>query len=266
MEGAYPSGVLIGTDGAFYGTTSSGGTNLTFSGGTVFKLNGDGTGFRLLHSFGGTLNDGAYPQSLLLLAKDDILYGTAGSGNIFRLKTDGTDFLVVHNFPHDLQLGVPQTLVQGEDGSLYGLTGQVQAPGSAFRINPDGAEYTVLHIFGSDLHDGRTPKGPLLQGSDGAFYGATSFGGAAFQGTVFRMTVSSSLPPPFVLAVIPSADGSFHIQFDGVVGYNYQLETSTNLADWSSVGTVSNETGQVQFLDANQSKAARKFYRVGIAQ
>jgi hypothetical protein len=232
-------------------------------------MNADGTAFMLLHSFGTALDDGNSPLPSLLLAKDSMLYGTTmGSsqstgGNIFRVKTDGSDFLVLHRFSQDLQVGVPQNLMQGNDGILYGLTSLAQAPGTAFQINPDGTQYTVLHAF-SGFSDGRMPQGPLLQGSDGAFYGTTSLGGVAFVGTVFRMTVVPSSPPPFVLALIPLADGSFHIEFDGIVGSNYQLEASSDLADWSTLGTVSNETGRVQFIDANETKPVQKFYRAGI--
>lgn len=38
-NGAYPLGTLVeGSDGNFYGTTSSGGTNGVFSDGTIFKV------------------------------------------------------------------------------------------------------------------------------------------------------------------------------------------------------------------------------------
>ena len=56
-NGANPSAALVqGADGALYGTTLSGGTS---GGGTVFKINEDGTGFTKLHDFDYT--NGRYP-------------------------------------------------------------------------------------------------------------------------------------------------------------------------------------------------------------
>src|SRR5437870_1214379 len=39
----------------------------------------------------------------------------------------------------------------------------------------------------------RGPLAPLVQGSDGAFYGTTRFGGNWDAGTVFRMTTNGSI-------------------------------------------------------------------------
>lgn len=49
---------------------------------------------------------------------------------------------------------------------------------------------TVLHSFNGT--DGAWP-GPLMRGHDGAIYGTTRFGGAADQGTVFRLTLDGQL-------------------------------------------------------------------------
>src|SRR5262249_16304378 len=42
------AGLIQGTDGALYGTTLGGGTS---SNGTVFKINTDGGGYKVLHNF-----------------------------------------------------------------------------------------------------------------------------------------------------------------------------------------------------------------------
>jgi uncharacterized repeat protein (TIGR03803 family) len=48
-----------------------------------------------------------------------------------------------------------------------------------------------LYSFSGD--DGANPHGTLVQGSDGNFYGTTSFGGASNDGTVFQITPAGSL-------------------------------------------------------------------------
>src|ERR1017187_2185978 len=78
-DGIAPAATLVqGTDGNFYGTTSSGGANGNF--GTVFKVAPDGT-LTTLYNFCSQANcvDGANPQASLLLGKDGNFYGTTRS-------------------------------------------------------------------------------------------------------------------------------------------------------------------------------------------
>src|SRR5438128_4235955 len=102
-DGAYPSGGLLSSSHALYGTTQDGGSS---GSGTVFKVSTDGTGFTTLHSFtpispyyypAGTNGDGASPLGGLILT-NNTLYGTAayggssGVGTVFKINTDGTGF------------------------------------------------------------------------------------------------------------------------------------------------------------------------------
>jgi uncharacterized repeat protein (TIGR03803 family) len=90
--GANPSGGLIqGTDGSFYGTTSQGGTAAA---GTIFKIDAAGT-LTILHSFKGL--DGRSPQTGLIQGSDGSFYGTTqyggtvapGYGTIFKIDAAG---------------------------------------------------------------------------------------------------------------------------------------------------------------------------------
>lgn len=271
-DGTWPDAALMqGTDGALYGTTSSGGTNETaLGGGTLFKLNRDGTGFIVLHCFPESTNDGTGPNTALVQGTDGYLYGTtvgggsAYGGIVFRLNPDGTDYMVLHDFQgNNRRWTTPApALVQGGDGNVYGVTIDLAWPvtGAVFRLKPDGTVYTLVHVFGSFVGDGIDPDW-LLRGTAGAFYGATWYGGsgAGAQGTVFRLTTSPS--PPFVVSIVPLVGGGFTLSFDGVIGTTYRLDTSTNLSDWTTLGTVFNESGPVQFLDGNETKAPHRFYR-----
>jgi len=87
-DGAYPASTVIqGSDGNFYGTTSTGGANRV---GTIFKITPNGT-LTTLHSFSGS--DGAVPHGALVQATDGNFYGTTlygganGQGTVFRLVT-----------------------------------------------------------------------------------------------------------------------------------------------------------------------------------
>ena len=78
--------------------------------GEIFALNTDGTGYQVLHQFGGKPGDGAHPYGSLTLVGSK-LYGmtsTGGSGGIsgggggygviFSVDTNGGDYQVLHNF------------------------------------------------------------------------------------------------------------------------------------------------------------------------
>ncbi|MDR3415693.1 MAG: hypothetical protein P4L83_05865, partial [Nevskia sp.] len=205
-------GLVEGTDGNFYGTTSGGGSSL---GGTAFKITPSGT-LTVLHSFAGA--DGTAPRKLTL-GRDGNFYGAAfqggsgGYGTVFRIAPDGA-FNVLYSFTGNPDGALPNgPLLEGSDGNFYGLT---QAGGSSancsfylapncgtvYKITPDGRE-TVLHSFAGSPNDGAlsdcgtcfTSAWGLVEGTDGNFYGITLQGGSYAQqncsagcGTLFRIT------------------------------------------------------------------------------
>jgi uncharacterized repeat protein (TIGR03803 family) len=177
-----PEALLEGSDGGLYGTTSYGGSNAV---GSVFKLNKDGTGYMILYSFGNTNN--SLSPSGLIEGRGGWLYGTtsaggsAGVGTVFKLKKDGTGYSVLRSFAgNDGDGQYPHGgLVLGSDNALYGttLSGGRERVGTVFRLNPDGSGYGVLRSFSKSGGDGFNPNAALVEGSDGALYGATEYGG-----------------------------------------------------------------------------------------
>jgi uncharacterized repeat protein (TIGR03803 family) len=79
--------LALGGDGALYGTTDWGGRT---NGGTIFKLNQDGTGYSVVYHFGG-IGDGSHPFAGLTGRTAGALYGTTmsggtnGFGTVYRL-------------------------------------------------------------------------------------------------------------------------------------------------------------------------------------
>ncbi len=88
-------------------------------------------------------------------------------------------------------------LVQGTDGDFYGTTfqGGTNASGTVFQITPSGTLTTLYNFCSqSSCADGRFLYAPLVQGTDGNFYGTTYQGGANNDnGTVFQITPSGTL-------------------------------------------------------------------------
>jgi len=75
-DGSVPQGSLTLSGTTLYGMTYYGGD---YGGGTVFQVNTNGTGFKLLHEFAGGVNDGRYPWGKLTL-DGTMLYGTTKYG------------------------------------------------------------------------------------------------------------------------------------------------------------------------------------------
>ena len=138
-DGDLPTGGLIQAhDGYLYGVTSFGGNSS--GSGTIFKSTLDGS-LTTIYSFSGP--DGAQPLAALLEATCGGVYGatssggTSGSGTVFRV-TPGGVFSMIHDFDGETDgSNVQAPLVQGSDGSLYGVAtqGGPSDYGTAFRLN-----------------------------------------------------------------------------------------------------------------------------------
>ena len=202
-SGSTPVASLIqATDGNLYGTTKGGGTS---GFGTEFKVTPAGV-FTLLHSFTGTAGlDGAIPLAGLIQATDGNFYGTTadgglyGYGTVFKMNAAGTvTLLYSFNF---IDGDSPEaSLIQATDGNFYGTiySGGTYSYGTLFRITPSGT-LTTLRSFSYQpafqaTSDGIRPVAPLIQATDGKFYGTTYGGGSKGPGVVFRLDVGLTVP------------------------------------------------------------------------
>lgn len=198
-DGNYPqAGTILGSDGALYGTTFQGGTN---GQGTVFRISTNGSGYSILHHFGGG-SDGRNPQAALIQGADGSLYGTTaqgganGQGTVFKISSNGTAYQTLYSFSGSpCDGGNPQAaLLQGQDGRLYGTTAQGGSnyEGTVFSLKTNGGAYAVLYHFDSGPGDGSQPQAALVQDSNTVLYGTTYYGGINGRGTLFSMNADGS--------------------------------------------------------------------------
>ncbi len=84
-------------------------------------------------------------------------------------------------------------LVEGTDGNFYGTTyfGGANNKGTVYKMTAGGT-VTILHSFTNNGSDGCEPEAALIQGTDGNFYGTTSFCGSGNGGTVFKITAAGA--------------------------------------------------------------------------
>jgi len=198
-------GLTLGTDGNFYGTTAAGGSS---NQGVVFQITPGGQ-LTVLHNFNGA--DGTAPYAPPIQGTDGNFYGTTNAGganshgSVYKMTPSGT-LTTLHSFDLTTDGAQPfAPLVQGNDGSFYGMTyngAGNPAHGVIYKVTSKGG-FTLLHVF--NVSDGANDTAPLALGKDGNFYGATFNGGTFGDGVVFKMT------PKGVLTVLhsfsPASDG-----------------------------------------------------------
>jgi uncharacterized repeat protein (TIGR03803 family) len=208
FDGANPVGQLVqGSDGNFYGVTSSGGQNCIPDGqvslpcGTVFKITPSGVE-TIVHMFSGP--DGVNPGAGLIQGSDGNFYGTTtggvtnSGGTVFEITPGGVE-TTLYSFSQPVEpagftpdAGPDAGLTESSDGNFYGTTsaGGETDGGSMFQLTPAGV-VTVLYSFpnSGNSYGGPSPATNLVQGSDGNLYGTTYYGGAYDRGYFFRLVL-----------------------------------------------------------------------------
>jgi uncharacterized repeat protein (TIGR03803 family) len=238
--GFWPSGLIQGVDGNFYGTSSLD----IFSTLTVqlFSLSGTGNTFTDIPVGNYTI------FRLYFQGTNGTIYGTTTprcdqycetqGGTVFGMTPQGVMTTLADFCPEGSNCtngSDPDALVRGADGNFYGTTrtgGNINSLnndvcdfgcGTVFKLTPAGV-LTTLYAFCSQSQcmDGAIP-GNLIQATDGNFYGVTEeYGGAYQQGTIFEIT------PGGVMTTLYNFDGYDGTYPDGLIQGTNGLFYGTN--------------------------------------
>jgi uncharacterized repeat protein (TIGR03803 family) len=206
-NGAVPGeGMTLANDGNFYGVASFGGNG---NNGVLFEITPSGA-YTVIHEFTGT--DGAHPFAPPVQASDGSLYGTAefsstGGATVYKYIPSSGTFSIIYQFSAG-NVGAP--LIQASDGLIYGTTGNGGWAhcGTIFKMSTAG-KLLQSYPFPCNAGGASPGFGPLLQASDGNFYGTTEQGGIRNQGTIFKMT------PDFQVSILYTFTGHTQNTVDG---------------------------------------------------
>lgn len=263
-DGAIPNLPTQGSDGNFYGTTQGGG-DPTCKCGVVYKATAGGK-ITALHTFKGYPTDGTRPIGVLVQGSDGDFWGTTydgganNEGTIFKISASGT-YTMVYSFDDVSPTFLGQLpvagLTLGSDGNLYGVTerGGATGYGTIFQVTSAG-DVTFLHSFCSvtGCTDGIVPETPLVQHTNGKFYGTAS-GNSLCCGVFYSFDMGL---PPFtrlpatqgkvgatVQFLGQSFTGASSVSFNGTPATSFKVVSDTFLTAKVPVGAL---TGAVSIV------------------
>ena len=253
--------LIVGSDGAYYGTTQFGGSS---NQGAVFKVTAAGVMTSLANFYGA---NGAQPWSGLVLASDGNFYGTTSAGGtnnlgtIFKMTPSGTLTTLVHL---SATTGtVPKApLLQATDGNFYGTTsaGGSSSSGTVFKVTSSGVLTVLVNFTGTtSTAYGSSCQAALIQATDTNLYGVTSTGGSGGGfGTIFKITTGgtftslasftgttgASLGSAPLAALVQASDGSLYgtTSVGGTGGFGTVFKVTTAGA-FTNLLSFTNATG-----------------------
>jgi uncharacterized repeat protein (TIGR03803 family) len=190
------------------------------------------------------ITNGELPNASVVQGADGNFYGTtfsggagsacfgAGCGTVFKITPAGK-LTTLHSFNITDGAGPYTGVIRAADGNFYGTTqsGGANESGTVFKMTLSGKVIPLYNFCSTNsCADGIAPQTPVVQGSDGDFYGTTASGGGNKCngattnncGTIFKMTSRGKLT---TLASFDTNDGYYAVGglVEGIDGNFYGI-------------------------------------------
>src|ERR1700690_3633752 len=182
-NGQDPAQLGEGSDGMLYGETQLGGAN---NAGTIFRLNRDGSGFQVIHSFCPSCGDAYDPLGMAAGANGEVYGATFYAkvskcycGSIFSVNVATGKYKIVK-----VTRSAPSNPVAGSNGMLYWTV-----EGNLFIYNETTRKMQSIHLKLPKVDHFKGTAASLVFGANGNLYG--------------------------IYGVIGTGEGLFEIQPDG---------------------------------------------------
>jgi uncharacterized repeat protein (TIGR03803 family) len=251
-NGYHPGGgVTLAANGLLYGTVTY---SLGMSG-VIYSITPEGF-YTVLYQFDALT--GSYPYAPPIQGSDGNFYGTSDGyphglpSTIYQYQPQTGVVTLLHSFGKEVALYY--ALTQGIDGDLYGVasTGGPNKFGSIIRLSKAGVLRYVYEFPGGS--GGSYPVGPLVQLSDGNFYGVAENGGTASAGFVFKMTPSGTVSTVYNFTGNPQSGFPSNGLTLGSDGQLYGVSYSGGTFDDGTIYRIS-PSGQYTLLYSFSSRA-----------
>ncbi len=192
--GNFPNSQPTLYSGSIYYGMARGGSN---GNGVIYGYDVSTGEYNVIHNFNG--DDGDNPFGRMLLASDGVMYGLTFSGGannvgvIFSFDPTDSSFTKLQDLSLSTGSAGANEFIELGDGKLYTTTvgGGANGVGAIISYDPVSDILSTVHSFVDD-GTGKTPRGALIEASDGLLYGTTSAGGINDRGTIFSYNLGTS--------------------------------------------------------------------------
>lgn len=197
-DGSRPQGKLVQStvNGKLYGVNGFGGPN---NKGFLFTFDISlkaytATSLAININTGGSLPVG----NLVQVSNGNLLGvtvsgGSKGDGIIYSFDTLTSMVTKLHDFDSSGGVNPNGSLVQANNGKIYGMTGDGGNNGLGVIYSLDLASLTYTKLKDFDSIDGAHPRGSLVSANDGKLYGVTPLGGSHNAGVIFSIDPFTSV-------------------------------------------------------------------------
>jgi uncharacterized repeat protein (TIGR03803 family) len=198
IDGTGPSPLVVDRAGNIYGTATGGGFHMNHKRGTIFELI-PGHGTNVLFAFTGPETGGYNPAGGIVFDPAGNIYGTvedggygdAFGGSIYELFSPTWQLQtweVFTRFPASPHPPLSPVALDSANNIYVALSGDGASVcyGAILKI---GKNVYSIYNFGGSSTDGHFPLGGIVLDAQNNVYGATSAGGGAGYGTIFKVTL-----------------------------------------------------------------------------